>query len=102
VCPPHRSGIDAGTARLCRSPLELRARITRVDICRPNVLAGADNACGTMRCGGREVGLIAAGRENREGLELLSPLIYIKPGLAPRRDLIDGALGGCACPPNPM
>ena len=39
----------------------------------------------------REVALIA-GREDREGLELLSPLHYLRQALAPTADLIGGAL----------
>ena len=39
----------------------------------------------------REVALIA-GREDREGLELLSPLHYLKQALVPTADILDGAL----------
>ncbi|MBC7133353.1 MAG: DUF4159 domain-containing protein [Roseovarius sp.] len=70
-------------------PPELRARITRFEI------AGARHAGavsltddGLKR---REVALIA-GREDREGLELLSPLHYLRQALVPTADLIDGAL----------
>ena len=39
----------------------------------------------------REIALIA-GREDREGLELLSPLHYLEQALVPTADLLDGAL----------
>lgn len=70
-------------------PPELRARLTRFEI------AGARHAGavsltddGLKR---REVALIA-GREDREGLELLSPLHYLRQALVPTADLLDGAL----------
>jgi hypothetical protein len=70
-------------------PPELRARVTRFEI------AGARHAGavsltddGLKR---REVALIA-GREDREGLELLSPLHYLRQALVPTADLLDGAL----------
>ncbi len=78
-------------------PAELRARITRFDI------AGQRSAGATTMVDDglrrREVGLIA-GRENREGLELLSPLHYIDQALAPTADLIHGSLGDIL-PANP-
>src|SRR5690606_14489512 len=40
----------------------------------------------------REVGLIA-GDTDREGLELLSPVHYLRQALAPTADLIEGTLG---------
>ena len=70
-------------------PAELRARLTRFEI------AGQDHAGavsltddGLKR---REVALIA-GREDREGLELLSPLHYLERALQPSADLLNGAL----------
>ena len=70
-------------------PAELRARITRFEI-------GGQRSAGavTLTDDGlrrREVALIA-GREDREGLELLSPLHYLEQALVPTADLIDGAL----------
>ncbi|TCP62819.1 putative membrane protein (TIGR02226 family) [Rhodovulum bhavnagarense] len=47
----------------------------------------------------REVALIA-GRDNREGLELLSPLHYLQKALVPTADIIDGALAD-VIPANP-
>lgn len=78
-------------------PSELRARITRFDIAGQRS-AGATTLVddGLQR---REVALIA-GRENREGLELLSPLHYIEQALAPTADLIDGSLAD-VLPANP-
>ena len=70
-------------------PGELRARVTRFEI------AGQEHA-GAVTLGDdglrrREVALIA-GRENREGLELLSPLHYLEQALVPTADILDGAL----------
>jgi hypothetical protein len=78
-------------------PSELRARITRFDIAGQRS-AGASTLVddGLRR---REVALIA-GRENREGLELLSPLHYIGQALAPTAELIDGSLAD-VLPANP-
>ncbi|MEI4231470.1 DUF4159 domain-containing protein [Roseovarius sp. D22-M7] len=70
-------------------PPELRARITRFEI------AGASQAGAvTLTDDGlkrREVALIA-GREEREELELLSPLHYLEQAFAPSADLIEGSL----------
>ncbi|MEQ9260613.1 MAG: DUF4159 domain-containing protein [Roseovarius sp.] len=70
-------------------PAELRARLTRFEI-RGQEHAGAVTLTDdSLRR--REVALIA-GRENREGLELLSPLHYLEQALEPSADLLDGAL----------
>ncbi len=70
-------------------PAELRARLTRFE------LAGHRSAATTVLSGDslrrREVALIA-GRADREGLELLSPLHYLRQALAPNADVIEGAL----------
>lgn len=70
-------------------PAELRNRITRFE------LQGARGAGAvTLTDDGlrrREVALIA-GREDREGLELLSPLHYLQRALEPTADLVDGTL----------
>lgn len=78
-------------------PAELRARITRFDV-QGQRSAGATTLAddGLRR---REVALIA-GREDREGLELLSPLHYLEQALAPNADLIKGALSDIL-PANP-
>ena len=83
-----------GTLRL---PAELRARATRFAI------AGQDHA-GAVTLGDdalrrREVALIA-GRTNREGLELLSPLHYLRSALAPTAEVIEAPLSG-VLPANP-
>ena len=83
---------DDGAAQATGSlslPAELRARITRFEI------AGATQAGAVTLTDDalkrREVALIA-GREDREGLELLSPLHYLEQAFAPSADLLQGAL----------
>jgi hypothetical protein len=70
-------------------PAELRARVTRFQI------AGQDHAGAVTLTDDslkrREVALIA-GRDDREGLELLSPLHYLERALAPSAELLSGAL----------
>ncbi|WP_299735987.1 DUF4159 domain-containing protein [uncultured Roseobacter sp.] len=81
---------DATSADTALSlPSELRARITRFDL-QGQRSAGATTLAddGLRR---REVALIA-GRESREGLQLLSPLHYIEQALAPNADLIRGSI----------
>ena len=70
-------------------PPELRNRITRFEIAGVRSAGAVSLTDDALRR--REVALIA-GREDREGLELLSPLHYLKQALAPSADLIDGAL----------
>lgn len=81
-------GATEATGALALPP-ELRARIKRFEIA-GEAQAGAVTLTddGLRR---REVALIA-GREDREGLELLSPLHYLEQALVPTADLIDGAL----------
>lgn len=70
-------------------PSELRARITRFEI-EGNRSAGATTLPDdSLRR--REVALMA-GREDREGLQLLSPLHYLEKALEPSADLLNGAL----------
>ncbi|MDG1470205.1 MAG: DUF4159 domain-containing protein [Ascidiaceihabitans sp.] len=78
-------------------PSELRARITRFEI-QGTRSAGATTLVddGLRR---REVALVSA-REGREGLELLSPLHFLKQALEPTADLIEGALSD-VLPANP-
>lgn len=70
-------------------PTELRARLTHFEIAGQNH-AGAVTLTddGLKR---RDVALIA-GRDDREGLELLSPLHYLERALRPSADLLTGAL----------
>jgi len=70
-------------------PSELRARLTRFEISGQNH-AGAV-ALTDDRLARREVALVA-GRSDREGLELLSPLHYLERALSPAADLLDGAI----------
>jgi hypothetical protein len=70
-------------------PSELRARINRFEI-EGNRSAGATTLPDdSLRR--REVALMA-GREDREGLQLLSPLHYLEKALEPSADLLTGAL----------
>jgi len=70
-------------------PPELRNRVTRFEI------AGARSAGAVSLTDDalkrREVALIS-GSGDREGLELLSPLYYLREALEPTADLIDGTL----------
>ncbi|MFK7752866.1 MAG: DUF4159 domain-containing protein [Sedimentitalea sp.] len=70
-------------------PAELRARITRFELQGQRSAGALSLADDALRR--REVALIA-GREDREGLELLSPLHYLNQALLPTADLLDGAL----------
>ena len=70
-------------------PAEMRARITRFDVQGQRSAGATTLADDALRR--REVALIA-GREDREGLELLSPLHYLEQALAPNADLIKGSL----------
>ncbi|WP_101067242.1 DUF4159 domain-containing protein [Roseovarius salinarum] len=70
-------------------PSELRARIDRFEIAAQRHAGAVSLGDDSLRR--REVALIA-GREDREGLELLSPLHYLEKALAPTADLLDGAL----------
>ncbi|MDQ7071010.1 MAG: DUF4159 domain-containing protein [Rhodobacterales bacterium] len=70
-------------------PSELRARVTRFEIKGAHSAGAVALSDDSLRR--REVALIA-GRDDREGLELLSPLYYLNRALAPSTDLLDGAL----------
>lgn len=70
-------------------PAEMRARLTRFEITSQNTAGAVTLTDDSLKR--REVALIA-GRENREGLELLSPLHYLEQALLPSADLLDGAL----------
>ncbi|WGW04413.1 DUF4159 domain-containing protein [Tropicibacter oceani] len=78
-------------------PAELRARITRFEIEGARSAGAVTQPDDSLRR--REVALIA-GREDREGLELLSPLHYLHKALIPTADLLDGALSD-VLPANP-
>ncbi|MBN2906561.1 MAG: DUF4159 domain-containing protein [Rhodobacteraceae bacterium] len=70
-------------------PPELRNRISRFSV--EGVRSAGAVTLTDDSLKRREVALIA-GRENREGLQLLSPLHYLQKALAPTADLIDGTL----------
>ncbi|WP_095588415.1 DUF4159 domain-containing protein [Actibacterium ureilyticum] len=70
-------------------PPELRNRITRFAVAGQNSAGAVALTDDSLKR--REVALIA-GRDGREGLELLSPLHYLRQALVPTADLIDGDL----------
>lgn len=78
-------------------PAELRARVTRFEVQGARSAGAVTLVDDSLRR--REIALIA-GREGREGLELLSPLHYLERALAPTADLLSGALGD-VLPANP-
>ena len=81
---------DATQAELALSlPPELRNRITRFELRGVRSAGAVSLTDDSLRR--REVALIA-GSGDREGLELLSPLFYLREALAPTADLIDGSL----------
>ncbi len=87
-----RARFDTGeqTAAAALSlPSELRGRITRFEIQAQRSAGAVTLADDRLRR--REVTLIA-GREDREGLELLSPLHYLEQALHPTADLLSGAI----------
>ncbi|WP_417603875.1 DUF4159 domain-containing protein [Primorskyibacter flagellatus] len=87
---PATFAADETTATVELSlPSELRARVDRFEVEGQRSAGAVTLPDDSLRR--REVALIA-GRENREGLELLSPLHYLTKALAPTADLLDGAL----------
>jgi hypothetical protein len=78
-------------------PAELRARITRFEI--EGIRSAGAVALSDDSLSRREVALVA-GRDDREGLELLSPLHYLRQALAPNADLLEGGIGD-VLPANP-
>ncbi|MEM1100031.1 MAG: DUF4159 domain-containing protein [Pseudomonadota bacterium] len=78
---------QAGTALIL--PPELRNRITRFAVAGSRSTGAVALTDDGLRR--REVALMA-GREDREGLQLLSPLHYLEQALVPTADLIDGAM----------
>ncbi|MFN3143785.1 MAG: DUF4159 domain-containing protein [Paracoccaceae bacterium] len=70
-------------------PPELRNRITRFELTGIRSAGAVSLTDDALKR--REVALIA-GREDREGLELLSPLHYLQRALEPTADLLDGGL----------
>jgi hypothetical protein len=78
-------------------PAELRARISRFELARIRSAGAVALSDDSLRR--REIALIA-GREDREGLQLLSPLHYLRQAFAPTADIIEGALSDIL-PANP-
>ncbi|MDV7144198.1 DUF4159 domain-containing protein [Tropicimonas sp. TH_r6] len=70
-------------------PPEMRNRVSRFEIAGQRSAGAVTLTDDSLKR--REVALIA-GREDREGLELLLPLHYLEQALAPTADLLDGAL----------
>ena len=70
-------------------PPELRNRISRFELAGTRSAAAVSLTDDALRR--REVALIA-GRDDREGLNLLSPLYYLQEALEPTADIIDGPL----------
>ncbi len=70
-------------------PAELRERLTYFELVGQGHAGAISLTDDSLKR--REVALIA-GREDREGLELLSQLHYLKKALIPTADLLDGAL----------
>jgi hypothetical protein len=70
-------------------PPELRNRITRFEIAGLRSAGAVSLADDSLKR--RKVALIG-GREDREGLQLLSPTHYLRQALAPVADLIEGGL----------
>nr|WP_243611874.1 DUF4159 domain-containing protein [Shimia aestuarii] len=88
---------DATASTDLSLPAELRARISRFEIAGQRSAAAVSLSDDSLRR--REVALIA-GRESREGLELLSPLHYLRQALSPNADILEGALSD-VLPANP-
>ena len=80
---------DTETTELLSLPSELRARLTRFEITSQRHAGAVSLTDDTLKR--REVALIA-GREDREGLELLSPLHYLEQALEPTADILEGNL----------
>lgn len=70
-------------------PAELRARVTHFALAGVRSAGAISLSDDSLRR--REVALIA-GREDREGLELLSPLHYLRQALQPNAELLEGSL----------
>ena len=80
------AGATEAIAELALPP-ELRNRVSRFEIAGQRSAGAVSLTDDSLKR--REVALIA-GRSEREGLELLSPLYYLRQALAPAADLIEG------------
>ncbi|CUH63224.1 hypothetical protein TG4357_00546 [Thalassovita gelatinovora] len=90
------AGAKSAEARLSL-PAELRARISRFDILGQRSAGAVVLSDDSLQR--REVALITE-RDDREGLELLSPLHYLHQALLPSADLLQGSLSDIL-PANP-
>lgn len=70
-------------------PAELRARISRFEIAGEGSAGAVSLSDDSLQR--RELALIS-GREEREGLQLLSPLHYLRQALQPNAEVLEGAL----------
>ncbi|TRD20596.1 DUF4159 domain-containing protein [Palleronia caenipelagi] len=82
------AGETTATARLDLPP-ELRNRVTRFELAGIRSAGGVSLVDDALRR--REVAILA-GQENREGLQLLDPLHFLRQALDPVTDLIEGSL----------
>ncbi len=82
------NGAKSGITELSL-PSELRARITHISLAGIRSAGAVSLSDDSLQR--REVALIA-GREDREGLELLAPLHYLRQALQPNADLLEGGL----------
>ncbi len=80
---------DGTAATTLVLPAELRNRVTRFEIAGQRTAAAVTLTDDALKR--REIALIAGGN-NREGLELLSPLHYLREALSPSADLIEGTI----------
>ena len=80
---------DAMTEALFDLPPELRNRISRFSVDVQRSAGAVSLSDDSLKR--REIALLA-GNSQREGLELLSPLHYLRQALVPTSDLIDGNL----------
>ncbi|MGR3712659.1 MAG: DUF4159 domain-containing protein [Shimia sp.] len=80
---------DTDTENALSLPSELRARVTRFEVQGVRSAGAVSLSDDSLRR--REVALIS-GREDREGLQLLSPLHYLRQALDPTADVLEGAL----------
>jgi len=71
-------------------PPELRNRVTRFEIAGQRSAGSVSLTDDALKR--REIALIAGG-DDREGLDLLSPLHYLREALQPTADIINGTLG---------
>ncbi len=85
---PFEAGAVEGTAALVL-PTELRNRVTRFQVSGQRSAGAVSLADDALRR--RKVALLA-GAADREGLELLSPLYYLRQALEPVAELVDGGL----------